>query len=113
MIQREKYYEYNFYYDDVLIKTSFQSNWIKFTYHYIYLDRSQNRPNNDAYGFGQYIGETNINETMEAKYYEYNFYYDDGSINTFYQLDLKKSLSTLFPVIFHNCWNNETYEFEQ
>ena len=58
------------------LKTEFQSNQNEFTYHHVYLDLPQNLSNNGYYDLEGSIGEININETMQTKYYEYGFLYD-------------------------------------
>ena len=52
-----------------MIDGIFISYFKKFTYHYVSLDCSKSRPNNDNYDFQWLIGEINISETTEIKYY--------------------------------------------
>ena len=68
-----KYYEWNFYYDDVYIK-----NIVPVKSKTVYLplcsiDHSKNRLNNEAYDFEWSIFEINLNETMETKIMGTNF----------------------------------------
>ena len=59
-----KCYEYNFYYDDILINNIVLVQLKKITYQYVSLDRYKNQSKNDSYHLKVGIGKININETM-------------------------------------------------
>ena len=56
-----------------LLKILFYSNWNWFTYHFVFFDHSKNRSKNKDYDLKLLIGEININETIQTKYYENGF----------------------------------------
>ena len=68
-----KYYECNFYYDDVQIKNIVpaKSKIIHLPLHFQWL--LQNCLKNEAYDFDWSKFEININEKMETKYCDYNY----------------------------------------
>ena len=68
-----KYYEYNFYYDNVLIENFIFVELKKFTYHSVSFDILRSQLNNKYYEYQLSISNININETIQPKYYGYGF----------------------------------------